>query len=103
MEYRDLVNSYAISPRNVHTIPKTNTDPRWFYVRAKDDIILIESGRTNGRNSIIKGQRRLNPEEFDNMVDIYKRRKQNQSISAEATEVTRNQVYWFGILSDLNL
>ncbi len=37
------------------------------------------------------------------MLDLYMRRTKGEAISREATELTRNQVYWYGIFNDIIL
>lgn len=103
MEYKDLVQSYATNPRNVHTVPKTNAPQRWFFVSVSNAAVYVQSGTTAFVNCKIQGLRRLVPSEVEIMLSIYQRRKDNQPVSVEATKATRNQVYWYGIFSDLNL
>ena len=44
----------------------------------------------------------LSEKEFEDIYKVYLLRKQGQSVSQKAAEVTRNQVYWHGIFYDKN-
>ena len=103
MNYFDLVASYMNAPRNVHTVPTDGRTPRWFWVSAEQGVLYVSSGMTPYINSYIKGRRKLNAEEFDDIFALYQRRKRCEAVSAEASAVTQNQVYWYGIFNDLRM
>ena len=105
--YRDLITivaSYTANPRDVHTVPiHRQTSQKWFHVSIKDGFIYVEAAHSHQPASNISIPRKLDPQEFDDMLSLYHQRQCGKAISAEATERTRNQVYWYGIFSDLNL
>lgn len=100
--YDDLVDSFRGNPRNVCTTPKNGQPPRWFWVSVTGSQIYVESGKTKEMNSRIQGRRALNRGKFDDMLELYHRRERGESVSSEATAKTHNQVYWFGILKEMN-
>lgn len=103
VSWSDLVRSFSEKPRDVVTVPTTNRAGKWFFVSAVNGKIVVKNAKTHAESSEIKGKRPLRPEELDAMLDLYYRRKKGESVSAEATSVTVNQVYWYGIFADLGL
>jgi len=101
--YRDLVYSFGANPRDVHTVPLDGREPIWFYTYAEDGVLYVEAGRDHFPKSTISGRHKINPSEFELMLDIYRRRKQGKAVSQEASMATMCQVYWYGIFSDLKL
>ena len=41
--------------------------------------------------------------EIEDIYELYIRRKQGHAVSKQAADVTRNQVYWYGIFSDMGI
>ena len=41
--------------------------------------------------------------EIEEIYELYIQRKQGHSVSNQAANVTMNQVYWYGIFSDMGL
>ncbi|MBQ7912135.1 MAG: hypothetical protein IJ308_00100 [Clostridia bacterium] len=103
LTYENLVQEFSKKPRNVRTAPLSNRLPRWFWVTVENNTIIIESGKTEFVNSVIQGKRILKRELFESMFDLYQRRKNGEQVSQEAVKTTYNQVYWYGIFSDLDL
>lgn len=103
IEYKDLLKSFSENPRDIHTCPLNKRIPKWFYVAVNQSDIIIESAKSNRPSCTITKPRRLHKREFKNMLDLYMRRTRGEAISRQATEVTRNQVYWYGIFNDLIL
>ena len=101
--WNDSVCSYSKNPRDVVTVPTTNRAGKWFYVSVFNGNIIIDGRKKHADSSKLSGPRRLPPQELDAMLDLYHRRKKGESVSAEATAVTVNQVYWYGIFNDLGL
>ena len=102
--YQDLVVSFRNKPRDIHTVPiAPGVLPKWFYVFEKDGYIYVESGHAHFPQNRIKMPRRLNPDEYEVMLDIYHRRKRGEHVGAEATAATQNQIYWYGVFADMNL
>jgi hypothetical protein len=103
MTYQDIVLNFSKKPRHVHTVPLTRRESKWFWVYSERNTVYVESGKTTESNSQIKGKRALNSSEFDKMLNLYHQRKQGRAVSKEAMEMTRNQVYWYGIFADLEI
>ena len=60
-------------------------------------------GKIHNNISKISSPRRLNPEEAEEMLDLYHRRCKGERVSQLAQEITVNQVYWYGIFAELGL
>ena len=52
---------------------------------------------------LINIPRALFEKELEDIYELYILRKQGHKVSKKAMEVTRNQVYWYGIFNDLNI
>ena len=102
--YQKLLNSYGATPRDVHTVPvQPGREPVWFHVSVEDGAVYVESGLFHEPRSRIYGRRKLNPSECDAMLSLYHRRQRGESVAAEASRTTQNQVYWYGIFAELAL
>lgn len=109
--WSDVVNAYVNNARDVktdpkpHKVPNYTTNPKglWFYVYAEKGNIYIENARNHSNSSRISGRRKLENEKFDAMLSLYERRKKGEAVSQEATDTTRNQVYWYGIFADMGI
>lgn len=100
--YKRLVEEFMRSPRDVHTVPVTRKDYKWFYVFARSNNLYVESARNNTPKCVVK--RRVLPEkECNEILTIYHRRLAGEQVSTEAQNCTWSQVYWYGIFSELNL
>ncbi|MFI3214966.1 MAG: hypothetical protein R3Y24_16780 [Eubacteriales bacterium] len=98
-----IVGEFKNNPRNIQTQPTDARTPKWFYVGTDCDKVYVESGRDTVNNSIIKGRRYLEKDKLETMLDLYKRRLCREKVSAIATGITQNQVYWYGILAELGI
>lgn len=103
INYQDIRNSYLENPRDVHTCPMNKKKPLWFHVMVKGETVYVGPASTHTPSSSITAWRSLNMKECDKMIDFYHRRMRGEFVSVEAKAVTRNQVYWYGILNDLGL
>lgn len=103
MTYNELAKIFEENPHDVHTVPKDNRVPLWFYAGAENGVLYAESAHKAAPASRISFRRNLSPKEFNAMLDLYSRRKGGEPVSREATEITRNQVYWYGIFADTGL
>lgn len=102
MTYYDLVNRYRANPTDIHTVPK-NREKKWFYIYVKNDKLYVCSAKNHAPKCNISQYRMLNESEFDKMLNLYLRRKRGEAVSYEATQATRNQVYWYGIFADMGV
>ena len=102
--YSDIAAAFRGEPRDVSTAPvQKNTVPKWFYVYECRNTVFVSSGRAHDNSCSIASDRRLKPEEFDIMLDIYHRRQHGENVSKEATDASVNQSYWFGIFKELKM
>ena len=101
--WSEILNSFEMAPRDVSTAPIRNSAGKWFYVYVKDCKVCIESGREHDNSSNIKTVRILNPDELEDMLVLYERRRNGESVTYEAVERTVNQVYWYGIFRELGV
>ena len=100
--WETILSSYTKEPRDVKTVPLYK-EGIWFYVYAENNNIYIENAQNHENGSAIKKRRLLDKENFDTMLTLYYKRKKGEKVSKEAISTTHNQVYWYGIFSDLNL
>lgn len=100
--YQDLVESYANEPRDVRTIP-LDREPIWFFTYVENSYIYVRPARLQKPSSRMRAPRRLNPAEFNIMLDLYIRRKCGQQVSADAKKASQNQVYWYGVFRDVEM
>ena len=100
MTYNDLVNSFRANPREIPTSPVTRAAPKWFHVYEKGGQVYVSSGREHANVSRVFPDRRLREDEFDMMLELFRRREKGAPVSAEA-QASINSSYWFGIFKDL--
>ena len=102
MTYLDIVNSFESNPRDVHTVPISNTVPRWFYTYVEDGIVYITNAKDHKNSSKLSASRKIDPKQFDAMLDLYYRRCNGEAVSQIATSITACQVYWYGIIAEFD-
>jgi len=103
IRYIDLVNSFMNDPRDISTKPITNRLGKWFYVYVENGKIVIDVAREHTPKCSISKPRILFEKEIEDIYELYVQRKQGHSVSKQAADVTMNQVYWYGIFSDMGL
>lgn len=103
ISYLDLVNSFIDNPRDICTKPIINRAGKWFYVYVENGKIVIDAAREHEPKSTISKPRILFEKEIEEIYELYIKRKQGHSVSDKAASVTRNQVYWYGIFSEMGL
>lgn len=101
ISYLDLVNSFENNPRDISTKPIINRNGKWFYVYLENKKIMVDIAREHEPKCSISKPRILLEKEIEAIYDLYIQRKQGQSVSNQATVVTMNQVYWYGIFNDM--
>ncbi|MBO5450940.1 MAG: hypothetical protein J6A11_05280 [Lachnospiraceae bacterium] len=99
--YLDLLKSFENNPRDIITIPITKREGKWFYVYAENGRVIVTGAKEKFPKCSISKNRILQEKECEVMYELYLLRKQGKQISAEAMQSSRNQVYWYGIFSDL--
>ena len=101
VNYNNILKEFTEHPRDVHTVPIVSKKPVWFFTYTEKGYIYVESAHHKLPKSSLK-RRRLNESECEDMYALYLMRKAGKSVSREAQERTRSQVYWFGIFSALS-
>lgn len=101
--YLEIADYFKLNPKDVHTVPLDGRQPKWFYVYTENNSIYVASAKSQNPSSHISHPRELSAREFDSMLLLHHRRNSGYKVSQEAKTVTQNQVYWYGIFSELNL
>lgn len=101
--WKKIGADFSNNPRDVQTQPITNKNPSWFYVHVIGENVYVEAAKNHDNSCSIEIPRKLNPSEFEKMLDIYHRRNAGEKVSREATAVTINQVYWYGIFAEMKM
>ena len=102
-QWEEILKSYTTNPRDVHTQPLAKRTALWFYVYVEDGKLCVDRAKNNEPSSNLS-KRRMLASEFEKcaiMYDIYQRRKRGEEVSHEATAITVNQVYWYGVFADM--
>lgn len=97
----EILKSFSDNPRDVHTCPMRSCMPKWFFVSISNGSIVISESKAHMNSSKLKTNRILILGELPKIFNLYLRRKRGESVSKEATALTVNQVYWYGIFSEL--
>ena len=100
--YKKLIEEFKCNPRDVHTVPLSHREYKWFYVFVDKNNLYIESAHHNEPKCLVK-RRLLQEKECNDILSIYHRRLCGEKISSEAQNCTHSQVYWYGIFAELNL
>lgn len=98
-KWQMIINDLKINPRDLHTVPKTNVEPRWFYAYTDGDNIYVTNAKEHKPSSKISTPRKLKFSTFEKIYPIHLRREKGESVSQEATSITVNQVYWYSIIT----
>lgn len=101
--YQEVADFFEHNPKDVHTVPLDGRPPIWFFVYTENGSVYVTSARSHTPSSRVSHPRELISREFDSMLLLHHRRSNGEKVSQEAKTVTQNQVYWYGIFSELNL
>lgn len=93
-----LLEALEENPQDIITVP-LKKEGRWFCAYAENGNLYVESSMIKKPSCVIKTRRKLNKKEFAPMAYIFRRRLSGAKVSKEASQITRNQVYWYGIFS----
>jgi hypothetical protein len=100
--WEEIVTSYKKHPRDVITVPLRKSGI-WFYVYVENDNVYIENAKNHTSSAKLKCRRTLEKCKLDAMLSIHYRRKNGEAVTQEAIDTSYNQVYWYGIFSDMGL
>lgn len=98
-KWQKIINDLKNNPRDLHTVPKTNKKHLWFYAYTDGEKIYVTNAKENTPSSKISSTRTLDFASFEKIYPIHLRREKGESVSQEATATTRNQVYWYSIIT----
>ena len=102
ISWDDIVTEYTNNPKDVITVPISKTRKGiWFYVHTENGNVYITSAEYHTNSSKISKPIKLQKSKFDDMLRLYMQRKNGIQVSQEATATSYQQVYWYGIFSDL--
>ena len=93
-----ILHNLITNPRDLPTRPKDSRTPKWFYAYVDGNSIYVANAKNHSNSSSISVPRRLNFSEFEAIYPIHLRRENGERVSQEATDTTRNQVYWYSII-----
>ena len=96
--WNKIIYELRTNPRDIKTIP-LNRKGKWFYAYSDGNSIFVTYSRQNKPSCNISIIRKLKNDEFESMINLYKRRCRGEQVSYEATNTTVNQVYWYGIFN----
>lgn len=88
-------------PLELHTVPTIAKTPVWFSSATDGGTIFIDNALINSPSSKISSIRKLTYKDFEKIYPIFLRREKGESVSKEATNSTRNQVYYFSLIKHL--
>ncbi|MGL5328383.1 MAG: hypothetical protein ACRDD7_03875 [Peptostreptococcaceae bacterium] len=102
--WNNMVSSLNGLEREFPTNPKkVKKEPIWFLASSDGEKIYIDEARENSPSSRLKSKRILTYKDFEKIYPIHLRREDGESVSKEATEATRNQVYYFSLIKYLGM
>lgn len=84
------------------TTPKTNKKPVWFLAKTDGKNIFVDAAKHSQPPCKLTMERRLTYDEFKKIYPIYIKREKGENVSEEATNASRNQVYWFSLIKHLS-
>ena len=98
--YDTIVKEFTLNPRDVHTVPISGKNYKWFYVFVENGQLYVEMSHDHFPKCHVK-KRNLLEKECGRIFEIYQRRLKGESVSKEAQKCTRSQVYWYGIFHEI--
>ena len=96
-----ILNDLLKGSKELPTTPKTNKAPVWFLASTDGEKIYINEAVENKPSSNLKSRRVLTYKNFEDIYPIHLRRESGEKVSKEATDATRNQVYYFSLINHL--
>ena len=102
ISFNELIESFSRYPRDVCSVPLVKRQPVWFYVNVESGKIWINEARAHKNSSRLAARRELKESEYDDLWELFQRRKDGDPVSGPAHEKSRNSIYWFGIFADMN-
>lgn len=103
MDFQDIIREFSSNPRDVKTIPLRNKKAVAFYVYVNNNDLFVTKAKYEKNSSRLSKARKIQKNEYSDMLDIYHRRCNGEKVSKEAGQRTVSQVYWYGIFSELGL
>lgn len=95
-----LIAELERNPGDFCTVPLKKKDGVWFYAYAKDGNIYIGPSKNKLPSSTVQPCM-LKRKEFDGIYRLFLKRKEGEIVSKDAQNITRYQVYWYGLINEL--
>ena len=101
--WEEIIRSFTENPRDVQSKPLSKRTPLWFYVYVENGTLYVDRAKEHLPSSNLSVRRKLSnsADKCGIMFDIYSRRKCGEPVSGEATAITVNQIYWYGVFADM--
>lgn len=103
IKYLDIISYLADNPHDIITNPIANRTGKWFCAYVENGKIVVAAAKKQAPKCSISKPRVLPEKEISEIYELYLKRKQGYSVSAQAAAITMNQVYWYGIFHDMGL
>ena len=89
-----IVGGLLESPEELPTVPKIKRTPVWFFASTDGETIFINEAKFNKPPSKLSMSRMLVYKTFQKIYPLYQKRENGEQVSAEATAIIVNQVYY---------
>ncbi len=99
--WKNIINKLAAGRIELPTTPITKKAPLWFSATTDNEHIFVSSAKDHQPSSKITMERKLTQKNFRKVYPLYLRRINGESVSAEATAATVNQVYYYSLIKHL--
>ncbi|VYT68347.1 hypothetical protein [Clostridium tertium] len=96
-----IINRLFNKRQELSTLPKTNKKPIWFSAISDGNIISINKASINEPSSKITAERKLTYTNFKEVYPLFIKRENDEKVSKEVSNKTRNQVYYFSLIGHL--
>ena len=100
--WNEIVRELSKTPRDIQTVPLRGKG-KWFRAYSDGANVFVMCSKEHSPSCKISKVRKLDQEHCVGMTELYHRRRRGESVSREACDLTRHQVYWYGIFSALDL
>jgi hypothetical protein len=77
---------------------RISKEPIWFTAQLVKDIILITAAERNTPSCSISSPRSIHFADIEKIHPFYLKRKEGIAVSKEVTDLTKNQVYIYGLM-----
>lgn len=100
-EWNSIISNLSDKVLELPTVPRTKKIPVWFSVTTDHKKIFVNVAIQHKPSSKLSIERKLTYKTFEKVYPLYLKREKGESISAEVTSITVNQVYYFSVIKYL--